>query len=79
MISEDEIEDVARAIYASEYNSSGWDQEPHTFKERFLLEARLAIAALDRLRTISADREPQHWSGRNCRLLRDREPEPLCD
>jgi hypothetical protein len=63
MTSQDEIEDVARAIYASEFDSRGWDQEPHTLKERFLLEARLAIAAVDRLRTLSAAREPQHLVG----------------
>jgi hypothetical protein len=63
MINKDEIEDVARAIYASEFDSRGWDQEPHPLKERFLLEARLAIAALDRLRMLSATREPHRLVG----------------
>jgi hypothetical protein len=63
MISDDEIEDVARAIYGSEYDSRGWDHEPRPLKERFLLEARLAIAALDRLRMIAPSREPRRLVG----------------
>ena len=65
MISDDEVEDVARAIYGSEYDSRGWDKEPTMLKERFLLEARLAIAALDRLRmaTRAAPREPGRMAG----------------
>ena len=60
---DDEIEDVARAIYASEYDSRGWEQEPELLKERYLKEARLAIAALDRLRYLSAARESRRWVG----------------
>ena len=63
MISDDEVEDVARAIYASDYDSRGWDQEPQPLRDRFLLEARLAIAALDRLRQISANRENPRMVG----------------
>jgi hypothetical protein len=60
---DDEVEDVARAIYASEYDSRGWEQEPELLKERFLKEARLAIAALDRLRHLTASREPRRLVG----------------
>jgi hypothetical protein len=63
MISDDEVEDVARAIYASERDSRGWEQEPDLLKERFLREARLAIAALDRLRMLSASRELRRVAG----------------
>ncbi|WP_210483366.1 hypothetical protein [Microvirga antarctica] len=65
MISDDEVQDVARAIYGSEYDSRGWDHEPGLLKERFLTEARLAIAALDRLRMAAkgATREPRRLVG----------------
>jgi hypothetical protein len=63
MVNNDEVEDVARAIYGSEYDARGWEQEPALLKERFLLEARLAIAAIDRLRMISATREPHRLVG----------------
>jgi hypothetical protein len=54
MISDDEIEHVARAIYGTEHDSRGWDQEPGLSKDRFLTEARIAIATLDRLRKIKS-------------------------
>ena len=42
-----EIEAVARAFYDLQDCARGWNQEPARLKERFLSNARAAIAALD--------------------------------
>jgi|tagenome__1003787_1003787.scaffolds.fasta_scaffold11884163_1 hypothetical protein len=44
-MSDDEIEAVASAFYAVEYNSRSWERAPEPLKEMFRMNARVAIAA----------------------------------
>jgi CheY-like chemotaxis protein len=50
LMTEDEVEVVARAFYSVLHNARGWQREPEVLKERFRRDARAAIKMLDHYR-----------------------------